>query len=117
MAGDMSEVKRGDAVVVLGQAGRAAAGIPGVVVKVGRKLATIRAGGRDDTFRLDTRVINNPYARLRFETPEDADRILRDRAARSLLRRCGIELNFRFTYTLEQVEALAEVAATFTGKG
>ena len=113
----MIDIKVGDEVTVFGQRQSSGEGEPGTVIKVGRKLVTIRTKRRDEVFRLDTRVINDAYGRIRFETPEQAALILRERTARRFLISKGIDLSHRFRFTLEQVEALAEVARTFADRG
>jgi hypothetical protein len=111
----MTAIKVGDEVVVTSRRRRDVARYPGEIVKVGRALVQIRSNGRVETFRIDTGVINDKYGGSWFETPEDATRRERKAAAQSVLREHHITLDFsRHRFTLEQVEALAEVARSFT---
>jgi hypothetical protein len=89
-------------------------GWPGEVVKVGRTLVTVAYLGaftRDGTeqFRIDTGRKNDDYGHYRIETPEQVAEVARRKAAVALLRERGVELSNRATFTLEQIEALAEV--------
>ncbi len=113
----------GDEVRVYNRNGRSAllGGWRGVVAKVGRKLVTINYGHHSgslsqvDVFRIDTRIVNDNYGHLMFETPEEAELRGRKHAATSALHKRGIDLRLSHSLTLEELEALvaalAEVAA------
>ena len=110
----MGEIKPGDEVRVFSRRRRDSQSDPGEIVKVGRTLVEVRWLGRIEKFRIDTRVINDGYGSVWFETPADTDRRERTTAAQEVLIAAGIELSYRRRFTLEQIEALAEVARTFT---
>jgi hypothetical protein len=112
----MTPIKAGDTVSI--HTGRRGGAVTGEVVKIGRTLAHIRYHGRTETFRLDTQIMTGPqigYATY-YETAEDA--ILRERreAALATLKEHDIEIRMgrERNFALEQIEALAEVARTFT---
>lgn len=111
----MTPIQVGDEVRVYFNARRGSGGERGEVVKVGRKLAMIRAGGRDHEFRLDTQRSNGPqYGHgTSFRTMEQVALSERRSGAEGILRDAGVELSHRKDFTLEQIEALAEVARTF----
>jgi hypothetical protein len=113
-ADPMTDIKAGDEVRVFSRSGRDPKPDPGTIVKVGRTLVEVRYLGRVEKFRIDTRRINDNYGDVWFETPEDADRREREIAACVVLRDAGIEFRLGRRFTLEQVEALAEVARSFT---
>ena len=109
----MTSIKAGDEVRVFGRRSDKA-GEPGVIVKVGRTLVEVRWHGHAEKFRIDTRTVNDGYGGVWFETPEDTDRRERETAARAVLTAAGIEFRIGRRFTLDQIEALAEVARTFT---
>ncbi len=110
----MSTIKAGDKVTIY-SGGRRGAGWAGEVVKVGRTLAHIRYHGRVETFRLDSQVKTGMQTgpRTYFKTADDTALRKRREAAEALLKEHHITLEHRGTFTLEQVEALADVARTF----
>lgn len=87
----------------------------GEIVKVGRILVDIRYNGRVVKFLQNTRRALGTRAgpAIYFGVPDDADRRYRARQARQLLASHGVELSPRRTFTVEQVEALAEVISTW----
>ena len=89
--------------------------IPGEVVKVGRTLVRIKYRSQEDAFRMDTGVINDGYGGTAFETLVQAAREERRIAAMAVLKAHHVELKMGHdrSFTLEQVEALAEVVKTW----
>ena len=112
----MTTIKAGDEVRVLGTSHRSRTNEPGVVEKVGRTLVHIRFSGHVEKFRMDTRIVNSDFGGLCFETPADADRKMRRQAALATLSEHHLEIRIgrEHRYPLEHLEALAEVARTFT---
>ena len=110
----MTTIKAGDEVRVFSRRRGGNDSEPGVIVKVGRTLVEVRWHGHVEKFRIDTRIVNDSYGSVWFETPADTDRRERTTAAQEVLIAAGIELSYRRRFTLEQIEALAEVARTFT---
>lgn len=112
-----AELKVGQEVRVFDQNGRRMGqpdgGWPGVVTKVGRKLVAIEYSNRSAQFRLDTQVINDGYGHRYFETPEQVIRHQRLGRALKALHDHQIMLGRGHRLTVEQIEALAEVARTF----
>ena len=119
----MSELKVGDEVLVFSvdsparRRGEPDPGLPGEIVKVGRKLVTIHCRGWDTVFRLDTQRINDGYGHEWFATPEQVALDERHDAAMAVLRYVGLEMRSGHHLTLEQAEALAAVAGTFRQEG
>lgn len=111
------QVKQGDEVRIFDQngarIGQPEGGWPGTVVKIGRSLVTIEYRGKQDPFRLDTRVINDRYGHRWFKTLEQAAEDERLRVALATLKAHSIRLDSGHGLTVEQIEALAEVARTF----
>lgn len=93
--------------------GQPEGGYVGHIVKVGRTLAHIEYKGWTETFRLDNGRRNDNYGHQWFKTLEQAALDERRSVAEAVLRNVGVELSHRRSFTLEQIEALAEVAKTF----
>jgi len=100
--------------------GQPEGGWPGEVVRVGRKLVYItfaraawnkRESG--EAFRLDDGQINDNHGNRYFLTVEEADYRLRRETAVTALREVGIHVQTYSRLSLEQIEALAAVAAGF----
>jgi hypothetical protein len=87
----------------------------GEIVKVGRILVDVRYNGRVVKFLQSTQRALGTRAgpAIYFRIPDDTDRQDRAQAARQALARHGVELSPRHTFTIEQVEALAEVIRTW----
>jgi hypothetical protein len=87
----------------------------GEIVKVGRVLVDIRYLGRVVGFRRNTQRALGTEAgpAIYFRVPDDTDRQDRIQAARQVLASHGVELSPRHTFTVEQVEVLAEVVKTW----
>lgn len=82
----------------------------GTVVKVGRKLATIRYGaGYDKVFRLDTTRSNDNYGHQWFKTDEQATEDDRRSAATEVLRAARLRPESGCSLSLVQLEAIAAV--------
>lgn len=92
--------------------GQPPGGWPGKVVKIGRKYATVEYGSRSDLFDKETGRRNNDGYR-HLKTPEQVALEEREVHAVKALRSHGIELRHGHRLSLEQVEALAQVVATF----
>lgn len=111
-------VKVGDEVRVFDinarRRGQPHGGWVGTVVKVGRILAHVEYQGRTQTFELSTGYRNDNYRHQHFETLEQVDVNARCKTAVDVLRERGVELSNRRSFTLEQIEALAEVVKTWT---
>jgi hypothetical protein len=107
----VNDYKVGDEVVVYANTRPGGPGQPGEIVKVGRTLLHIRYGGHEQAFRMDTQCTNEvQYGHgTYFRTPEEDALVKRRADAERLLRERGVELSNRATFTLEQIEALAEV--------
>jgi len=101
--------------VVVSEHGRS---YDGEIVSVGRSLLEITYGGRSRIvkFRQDTQRATDPQigSGTYFQTLEEVAARDREIAARIILSDCGIELSPRRKFTVEQMEALARVAQTFT---
>jgi hypothetical protein len=116
----MTDIKPRDEVRVFDTNGRRVGqpegGWVGYVTKVGRTLVHIDYGeGAEhiDAFRLVTGRRNDNYGHRYFLTlAQVADRTRRTRAD-ATLQAHGIELSHRFIFTIEQIEALAEVVKTW----
>jgi hypothetical protein len=87
----------------------------GEIVKVGRVPVDIRYLGRVVKFLQNTqRALGTATGpAIYFRIPDDIDRQDRIQAARQVLASHGLELSPRRTFTVEQVEALAEVVQTW----
>jgi hypothetical protein len=115
-------VKVGDEVRVFDVNGRRngqpGSGWPGKVVKVGRKYFTVAYGssGRTTNFLLETGRVNDAYGHRSVKTLDQVAHDQRRAQAEADLTACGVELRFGHKLTLEQIEALAEVARTFTSQ-
>lgn len=108
---DMSGVKVDDTVMLFNaNRGDGRVGSPRTVTKVGTKLFTVQGGG---VFRKETGRSNDTNGNWWVLTVEKAEQLTRHDTAIKDLRERGIELRHRPKLTLEQVEALAEVARTF----
>jgi hypothetical protein len=115
----VSEIKAGDEVRVFDRNGpghgQPSGGWPGTVTKVGRTLIHVEYGnGRAEKFRKDTGCAPNAYSSPWIRTPEQVALAERGAAAGAILREHHITLGYARSLTLEQIEALAEVARTFT---
>lgn len=91
----------------------------GEVVKVGRILATIQVGNRTYEFRLDTQRFTGRQvgSGTYFRTMEQVALEERRASAENALHRIGLQFTasgHRDRLTLEQIEALAEVAKSTT---
>jgi hypothetical protein len=113
----MGDIKLGDEVRVFDVNGRRMGqpegGWPGTVVRVGRKLADIKYGGRVDTFRIDDRQANDKYGHQSFQTLKEAALDARRDAALKTLRDRRVSLGHGNTFTVEQIEKLADLVRTF----
>jgi hypothetical protein len=114
----VTPIKEGDEVRVFesNRRGQSEDGWPGEVVKVGSKLATISYRGSESVFRLDTGHLNSKEygSGTYFLTPGDVESRKRQTAARAVLRDAGFEVRVGHRPPSELLEALAEVAKTFT---
>lgn len=113
------DLKVGDDVRVFDQngsrMGQPPGGWLGKVVKIGRKYATVEYGQRSEMFELATgRRANDGYGHRRIRTLEQVALEERRRSAVDKLHSHGVELRTGHRLSIEQIEALAEVAATFT---
>jgi hypothetical protein len=88
---------------------------PGKVVKVGRTLVRIKYKGREDAFRIDTGIINESGGGAEFMTLAQVERDERRTIAMFVLNAHRIEIKTGYdrSFTLEQIEALAALVATF----
>lgn len=116
----MPDLKVGDKVRVFDVNGRRQ-GQPegawvGEVVKAGRKLVTIKYGWRVQVFRIEGQRANDSYGHQHFKSPEQAERDLRASKARGVLRERRIKLDWDAKFTVEQLEALAELVKSFDVK-
>lgn len=99
-----------------GRMGWPADGYVGTVTKAGPKLFTVEYGSRSTTvFRQKDGRSNDAYRHVWVETPEQAALEQREAKADAALREHGVvlERRSRIRLTVEQLEALAEVARTF----
>ena len=106
----MTGIRVGDEVRVYQQrrfTGGRSNGEPGVVVKVGRKLATIRCNGWAADYRMDSGFINDRYGHWWFETRGQAEAREREEAAMAVLAAAGLEVKMGHRLA----PGLAEVAA------
>ena len=119
----MTGIKAGDEVRVYdvnsapARRGQHDPGEPGKVVKVGRTLVHIEYFHRTETFRIEDGRRNDNYGHQWFLTLEQAEVKDRRRAAEDALRSVGLQFTSsgrRDSLTLEQIEALAEVARSFS---
>lgn len=112
-----AELKVGQEVRVFDQNGRRVGqpdgGWSGKVTEIGRSLVTVEYRGNSDAFRMDTHVINDRYGHKFFKTLEEVAEDERRGRALATLKDHRIELGFGHSLTLEQIEALAELARTF----
>lgn len=90
-------------------------GAPATVEKVGRKLVTLREGNSSWTrqFRLDTGLVNDNYGHAWFRTLADHERDRRQYEALKVLAEHRITIEPQARLTMEQIEALADVARRF----
>ncbi|MBN6054547.1 hypothetical protein JYK22_21575, partial [Nonomuraea sp. RK-328] len=94
--------------------GQPSGGWVGKVIKVGRKYVTVEYLGRTDQFEIDSgRRANDAYGHRRIKTPEQVALDARWQTALDDLRARRVELRQGHKFTLEQVEALAEMARSF----
>lgn len=112
----MADIKVGDEVRVFkpyirnGQTD----GIPGTVVKIGRKLVDIEHHGHTEKFRLENgQLAGSSYGNIYFLTLGEVAERQRRRAAEDVLRERKIRLESGHDLTLEQVEALADLVRSF----
>lgn len=111
----MIDIQEGDEVRVYdvngSRRGQPEGGWVGTVEKVGRTLAHIDypGGHGAEQFRLSDGRRNDRYGHQYFRTLAQADEWDRRVSAASILRDRGVELSNRHSFTLEQIEALAEV--------
>ena len=114
----MTTLKAGDEVRVFDvngkRVGQPDGGWPGTIVKVGRTLVHVAYRSRTETFRIDGGASNDGYEHQHFLTMTEAAVRNRHGAARAILRTHKIALEYGHGLTLDQIEALAEVARTFT---
>jgi len=89
---------------------------PGVVVRVGRKLVTIRCGGWAADYRMDSGVINDAYGHWWFETPARTEAREREEAAMAVLAAAGLEVKTGHRLAPGLAEVLAAAAEAF-GQG
>ncbi len=115
----MITLKPGDEVRVWFNSRQRGGSDPGEVVKIGRKLVTIRVNGRDEQFRLDDQRWTGRQVGMGtyFRTLEQVAASEHEASVRATLSDRGIELSRRHRFTLEQMEALAAVAETFGQEG
>lgn len=86
----------------------------GTVVKVGRKLVTIRAGERDwdeRQYRLASGIVNDNWGHHWFKTDEQVALDDRVSAARAALLAAGLSVRSYADLSLETLEAVAAVLA------
>lgn len=111
----MGDLKVGDEVRIFDQNGRRMgqpdSGWPGTVAKIGRTLVHIECRGRTSQYRLDSHRNSDGFKW--FSTLDEVAEMERAERARQTLREHRITLDFGHGLTLEQVEALADVARTF----
>lgn len=111
----MSDIQVGDEVRVYDVNGRRQGqpegGWAGTVEKVGRSLVYIDypRGRGAEPFRLSDQRRNDSYGHQYFRTLAQAEEWDRRSDAVGVLRERGVELSNRYSFTLEQIEALAEV--------
>jgi len=119
----MTPIKAGDEVRVFDVNGKRRnmplGGWPAEVVKVGRALVTIRCAGNhgEQVFRLDSQQANDNYGHQWFRMLDEVALMQRRSAAIGALRAIGLSFTssgYQDRLTLDQIEALAEVARTFT---
>lgn len=117
----MLNVKVGDEVIVR-EASRGGRSIPATVTEVRRKLFTVRCeiSWLSGDYRLDTGKLNGGstvgYGPPYVLTVEEEDRRQRQADALAALNKHRIKLDYGHKLTLEQVEALAEVARSFASQ-
>jgi hypothetical protein len=113
----MADIKVGDEVRVFDgwHARHDRTSVPGEVVKVGRTLVRIKYKGREDAFRIDTGIINESNGGAEFMTLDQVERDQRRTIAMFVLNAHHIEIKIGHdrSFTLEQIEALAEVVKTW----
>lgn len=117
----MLNVKIGDEVIVH-ETGRGGRSWSATVTEVRRKLFTIKcdASWLNGDYRLDTGKLNGGstvgYGPTYVLTVEEEDRRQRQVDALAMLSKHRINLDYGHKLTLEQVEALAEVARSFASQ-
>ena len=115
----MTDIKVGDEVRVYFNT--RTGGQPGEVVRVGRTRLTVRVNGRDDDFYIETQQGTGPQYGYgnRFKTLGQEAEDERRRTALATLnsRNIEIKLGRERSFTLEQIEALAEVVKTWDQEG
>jgi hypothetical protein len=91
----------------------------GTVTKIGRALVTVSYTGYypDEKYRLATQIINDKYGRRSFMTEAQELERARKLAASSSLQQHGIRLDWQCRdWSIEKMEAVAEVLRKFEGK-
>jgi len=86
---------------------------PGVVIRVGRKLATICCNGWAADYRMDSGVINDAYGRWWFETPARTEAREREEAAVAVLAAAGLEVKMGHRLAPGLAEAVAAAIEAF----
>jgi hypothetical protein len=114
----MNDLRVGDEVRVFDVNGRRMGqpegGWPGTVTRVGRTLMDVSYNNRTETFRRDSGARHNDgYGHRRVKTLEQVAQDARRAEAVEALSKHGVELRWGFKLTIEQLEALAEVARSF----
>jgi len=112
----MTDIKVGDEVRVYQNrhfTGSRSNGEPGVVVKVGRKLATVRCNGWAADYRMDSGIINDRYGHWWFETPEQAEAREREEAAMAVLAAAGLEVKMGHRLAPGLAEAASAAIGAF----
>jgi hypothetical protein len=84
-------------------------GLDATVVKVGRKLITVKYGHCESVFRLENGRINNDYGHSWIRTVEQAAEDLRRKELVQRLRDGGVDLRVGTQFAMETLEALVNV--------
>lgn len=88
-------------------------GYRGEVIKVARTLVTVEYAGRAEKFRIDTQRVNDGSGSVYFRTMEQVVEAKRRSEALAVLNAHKIELGRGNSLTIEQIEALADIARRF----
>ena len=114
----MVDLKVGDEVRVFDINGRRMGqpdgGWQGTVTKVGRTLVYVDYGHRNGQFRIDTGRANDSYGHRYFKTLEQAASDARLSHALARLKGGPVRLESGHRLTVEQIERLADLVASFT---